>query len=64
MDIEQYTSKQQIGYWKSEKWNQKLPRKTWQWNNDDPKPMGCSKSSSKREVSTQSYLKKQTNKNI
>ena len=28
----------------------KVPRSKWQWKHNDPKPMECSKSSSKREV--------------
>ena len=28
----------------------KITRDKWQWKHDNPKPMGCSKSSSKREV--------------
>ena len=27
-----------------------MPRNKWQWKHNGPKPMGCSKSSSKREV--------------
>ena len=30
--------------------NQKIPRDKWLWKHDNPKPMGCSKSSSKGEV--------------
>ena len=29
---------------------QKIHRDKWQWNHNDPKPMGCSKSSSKMKV--------------
>ena len=35
---------------KNQRGNQKLPRDKWQQRYDDPKPMGCYKSSSKREV--------------
>ena len=28
----------------------KIPREKWQWKLNNPKPVGCSKSSSKREV--------------
>ena len=34
----------------------KIPRNKWQWKHDDPKPMGCSKSSSKREVYSNTIL--------
>ena len=33
-----------------------------QWEHDDPKPMGCSKSSSKREVYSNSILTKEKRK--
>ena len=37
-----------------------MPRYKWQWKHDNSKPMGCSKSSPKREfIEIQSYLKKQ-----
>ena len=42
--------------------NQKIPRDKWQWIHDDPKPMGCSKSSSKREVYTYTSLSQETRK--
>ena len=37
-----------------------MPRNKWQWKHDDPKPMGCSKSSSKREVYSNTILLKET----
>ena len=38
----------------------KKSRDKWKWKHDDPKPVGCSKSSSKREVySDTAYLRKQ-----
>ena len=39
-----------------------MPRDKWQWKHDDPKPMGCSKSSSKREVYSYTSLPKETRK--
>ena len=44
----------------------KIPRDKWQWKHDNLKPMGCSKSSSKREVysNTVPYLKKQESQRI
>ena len=42
--------------------NQKIPRDKWQWKHDDSKPMGCSKSSSKREVYSYTSLPKETRK--
>ena len=38
----------------------KIPRDTWQWKHDDPKPMGCSNSSSKREVYSYTSLPQET----
>ena len=40
----------------------KIPRKKWQWKHDDPKPMGCSKSSSKREVYSNMILPQEIRK--
>ena len=39
-----------------EKERKKIPRYKWQWIPDDPKPMGNSKSSSKREVYSNTIL--------
>ena len=50
MEIKQHISKQPTGYWRNQKGNQKISRNKWQWKHNNPKPMGCSKSSSKREV--------------
>ena len=38
----------------------KIPRNKCQWRHDDPKPMGCSKSSSKREVYSNTSLHQET----
>ena len=38
----------------------KIPGNKWQWRHDDPKPMGCSKSSSKREVYSNTSLPQET----
>ena len=40
--------------------NQKIPRDKWQWKHNNPKPMGCSKSSSKREVYSYTSLPQET----
>ena len=38
----------------------KISRNKWQWKHDNSKPMGCRKSSSKKEfIAIQSFLKKQ-----
>ena len=38
----------------------KIPKNKWQWKHDDPKPMGCSKSSSKSEVYSNTILPQET----
>ena len=48
MEIKQHISKQPMGYWRNQKGNKKNSRNKWQWKHDNSKPMGCSKSSSKR----------------
>ena len=40
--------------------NQKIPRDKWQWKKDNPKLMGCSKSSSKRQVYSNTILPQET----
>ena len=42
--------------------NKKIPRDKWQGKHDDPKPMGCSKSGSKREVYSDTSLPQETRK--
>ena len=37
-------------------------RKKWQWKHDNSKPMGCNKSSSKREVYRNTILPQETRK--
>ena len=38
----------------------KIPRNKWQWRHDNPKPMGWSKSSSKREVYSNAIVPQET----
>ena len=40
----------------------KIHWKKWQWKQDNPKPKGCSKSSSKREVYSNTSLAQQIRK--
>ena len=51
-------------HWRNQKGNQKIPRKKWQWIHNDPKSMGCSKRSSKREVYSHTILPQETRKNL
>ena len=37
-------------------------RDKWKWKHNDPKPMGCSKSSSKRKVYSNTILPQETRK--
>ena len=39
-----------------------MPRNKRQWKHEDPKPTGCSKSSSKREVYSNTILPQETRK--
>ena len=45
MEAKQYATKQPMDHWRNQRGNQKIPRNKWKC--DNPKPMGCSKSSSK-----------------
>ena len=62
MKIKQHISKQQIGYCRNKKRNQNISRTKWQWKHDNSKPMGYSKSSSKREVYSNTILPQETEK--
>ena len=62
MEIKQHISKQPTGYWRNQKGNQKISRNKWQWKHNNPKPMGCSKSSSKREVYSNTILPQEIRK--
>ena len=58
MEAKQYVTKQPMDHWR----NQKIPGDKWQQKHDNLKPMGCSKSSSKREVYSNSILTQETRK--
>ena len=45
---------------KKKRGNQKILRNKWQWRHDDPKPMGCNKSSVKRKVCGNTSLPQET----
>ena len=51
-----------MDHWRNQRGNQKIPRNKWQWKHDDPKPMGCSKSTSKREVYNNTILPQEIRK--
>jgi len=44
--------------------NKKFSRNKWQWKHDNSKPMGCSKSSPKREVYSNTILPQETRKTL
>ena len=54
--------KQPMDHWRNQRGNQKIPREKWQWKHDDPKPIGCSKSNSKREVYSNTIVLQETRK--
>ena len=51
-----HVSKQPTGYWRNQKGNKKISINKWQWKYDNLKPMGCSKSSFKREFHSNKIL--------
>ena len=62
MEAKQYATKQPMNHWRNQRGNQKLPRDKWKWKHDDPRPMGCRKSSSKREIYSDTGLPQETRK--
>ena len=49
MEAKQCATKQPVDHWEKQKGN-KIPGDKWKQKHDDPKPMGCSRSTSTREV--------------
>ena len=49
-------TKKKMDNWRNQRGNKIIPRDTWQWKYNDPKPMGHSESSSKREVYSNTIL--------
>ena len=62
MEVKQYISKWWTGYWINQKGNRKISRNKWQWKPDNSKPMGCSKSSSMKEVYSNTIPPQETRK--
>ena len=62
MKVKQHATKYPRDNWRNQRGNQKIPRNKWQWKHDGPKPMGCSKSTSKREVYGNKILPQETRK--
>ena len=61
MEAKQNVTKQPIDHWRSER-TKKIPRDKWKWKYNDPKPMWHSKSSSKRQVHSNTNLPQETRK--
>ena len=51
-----------MNHWRNQRGNKKIPRDKWQWKHDDPKPMGHSKSGSKRELYSNKTLPQEKRK--
>ena len=62
MEATQYTTKQTRHQWRNQRESGKISRNKWQWKHNDPKPVGWSKSSSKREVYSNTVLPQETRK--
>ena len=62
MEIKQHISKWPTDYWRNQKRNKKISRNKWQWKHYNSKPMGYSKSSSKKEVDSNTILPQETRK--
>ena len=56
MEAKQCATKYQINDWGNKKETKKIPRNKCQWKHNDSKPIGCSKSSSKTEVYSNTIL--------
>ena len=62
MEAKQFTTKKPRDHWRNQRRNLKIHRNKWQWKHDDPKPIGCNKSSSKREVYSNAISPQETRK--
>ena len=60
MEAKQYATEEPRDHWRNQRRNQKIARNKWQWKHNDAKPKGCYKSSSKREVYSNTILPQET----
>ena len=60
MEAKQYATKLPRDDWRNQRGYQRIPRNKWQWKHYGLKPMGCSKSSSKTEVYSNTILPQET----
>ena len=51
-----------MDHWRNQRGNQKRPRDEWKWKHDNLKPIGHSKTSSNREVYSNTILPQETRK--
>ena len=50
VEAKQYATKQQMGHWRNQRRNFKIPGGKWKWKHNNPKSMGHYKSNSKSEI--------------
>ena len=62
MESKQQSTQKPMGHWRDQRGNKKIPRDKWKQKHSDPKYMGCSKSSSKREFYSNASLPQEIRK--
>ena len=62
METKQHATKQPMDHWRNQRGNLKIHRNKWQQRQNNPKPMGYSKSGSKKEVYRNTNLPLETRK--
>ena len=62
MEAKKYATKQPMNHWRNQRGNLKIPGDKWKWNHSDPKSLGYSESSSKRDVYSNTSLPQETRK--
>ena len=62
MEAKQNAAKQQIYHCRNQRGNQEIPKDKGKWKKPSKKSMGCSKSSSKMEVYSDTSLPQKTRK--
>ena len=60
METKQHAPKQPMDHWRNQRRNLRMPRSKWQQRHNNPKPMGCSNSSSRKEVYSNTSLPQKT----
>ena len=62
METKQHATKEQMGQRSNQRGNQKISLNNQNWKQNTPKSMGCSKSSSKKELHSDKGLPQETRK--